>query len=114
MRTKLGNRKLQFFKDETPLKRKRDFPRGEVLLDRKSTRTVPGNIREPDFFLWFVCILYKLSSTARCPSDFINVLITCKRLNGLGFHPLVLSKASLKAFTVKAKNWSESSQQFLK
>ncbi|KAJ1391641.1 F-box-like domain superfamily [Sesbania bispinosa] len=59
-------------------------------------------------------ILSKLSSTATSPSDFINVLITCKRLNALGLHSLVLSKASHKTFSVKAKNWCDSSHRFLK
>ncbi|KAK9120094.1 hypothetical protein Scep_018187 [Stephania cephalantha] len=61
-----------------------------------------------------VCILCKLSSTARCPSDFINVLVTCKRLNGLALHPLVLSKASPKALAVRPKSWSDSAHRFLK
>ncbi|GAB4828623.1 hypothetical protein Ancab_018288 [Ancistrocladus abbreviatus] len=61
-----------------------------------------------------VCILCKLSSSASCPADFTNVLITCKRLNGLGLHSMVLSKASPKAFAIKAKNWSESTHRFLK
>ncbi|PIN13996.1 hypothetical protein CDL12_13376 [Handroanthus impetiginosus] len=59
-------------------------------------------------------ILCKLSSTAGCPADFINVLITCKRLNGLGLSSLVLSKASRRMLAVKAKNWSESAHRFLK
>ncbi|XP_059633531.1 F-box protein At1g67340 [Cornus florida] len=59
-------------------------------------------------------ILCKLSSTAACPADFINVLITCKRLNGLGLHSLVLSKASSKTFSVEAKKWSDSAHRFLK
>ncbi|XP_019180490.1 PREDICTED: F-box protein At1g67340-like [Ipomoea nil] len=59
-------------------------------------------------------ILSKLSSTAECPADFINVLITCKRLNGLGVHSIVLSKASQKMLAVKAQNWSESTHRFLK
>ncbi|XP_073032237.1 F-box protein At1g67340-like [Primulina eburnea] len=59
-------------------------------------------------------ILCKLSSTAACPADLINVLITCKRLNGLGLHSLVLSKSSQKMLEVKAKNWSESAHRFLK
>ncbi|KAJ1410653.1 Zinc finger, MYND-type [Sesbania bispinosa] len=59
-------------------------------------------------------ILSKLSSTASSPSDFINVLITCKRLNALGLHSFVLSKASHKTFSVKAKNWCDSSHRFLK
>lgn len=38
----------------------------------------------------------------------------CKRLNGLGLHSLVLSKASHKMLTVKSSNWSESAHRFLK
>lgn len=38
----------------------------------------------------------------------------CKRLNGLGLHSMVLSKASQKTFSIKAKNWSESAHRFLK
>ncbi|KAL6520546.1 hypothetical protein OROMI_032308 [Orobanche minor] len=59
-------------------------------------------------------ILCKLGSTAGRPADFVSVLITCKRLNGLGLHSLVLSKASEKMLAVKAKNWSESAHRFLK
>ncbi|KAK7306368.1 hypothetical protein VNO77_44303 [Canavalia gladiata] len=59
-------------------------------------------------------ILSKLGSTATCPSDFISVLITCKRLHALGLHSLVLSKASHKIFSVKAKNWCDSAHRFLK
>lgn len=66
----------------------------------------------PDDLL--VSILCKLSSTATCPSDFINALITCKRLNGLGLHSMVLSKASQKMLAVKANNWSDSAHRFLK
>ncbi|KAK4486068.1 hypothetical protein RD792_008734 [Penstemon davidsonii] len=61
-----------------------------------------------------LCILSKLSATAACPADFINVLITCKRFNGLGLNPLVLSRAGHKTLAVKAKNWSESAHKFLK
>ncbi|XP_021745000.1 F-box protein At1g67340-like [Chenopodium quinoa] len=61
-----------------------------------------------------VSILCKISSTASCPADFVNVLITCKRLNGLGLNSMVLSKASPKTFAIKAKNWSESAHRFLK
>ncbi|XP_010556149.1 PREDICTED: F-box protein At1g67340 [Tarenaya hassleriana] len=61
-----------------------------------------------------VCILCKLSSTARCPADFINVLMTCKRLNGLALNSLVLSKVSAKALAVRAKNWSESAHRFVR
>ncbi|KAF7839562.1 F-box protein [Senna tora] len=59
-------------------------------------------------------ILTKLSSTSTSPSDFINVLITCKRLNRLGLNSLVLAEVSPKAMAVKAKNWSDSAHRFLK
>ncbi|XP_061371814.1 F-box protein At1g67340-like isoform X2 [Gastrolobium bilobum] len=61
-----------------------------------------------------VFILSKLSSTASSPSDFINILSTCKRLNQLGIHRLVLSKAGPKVFAVKPKNWSDCAHRFLK
>ncbi|KAE9610488.1 hypothetical protein Lal_00029729 [Lupinus albus] len=61
-----------------------------------------------------ISIFTKLSSTASSPSDFVNVLITCKRLKSLALHSLVLSKASSRMFSVKAKNWSESAHRFLK
>lgn len=66
----------------------------------------------PDDIVLF--ILAKLGSTAACPADFVSVLSTCKRLNALGVHSLVLSKASPKAFAFKSKNWSESAHRFLK
>ncbi|XP_060214189.1 F-box protein At1g67340 [Lycium barbarum] len=59
-------------------------------------------------------ILSKLSSSAASPADFVNILITCKRLNGLGHNSLVLSKASQKMLAIKAQNWSESAHRFLK
>ncbi|CAI9093200.1 OLC1v1028640C1 [Oldenlandia corymbosa var. corymbosa] len=61
-----------------------------------------------------VFILSKLTATATCPADFINVLITCKRFNELAFSSLVLSKSSQKMLTVKADKWSEYAHQFLK
>ncbi|KAK6924659.1 Zinc finger, MYND-type [Dillenia turbinata] len=61
-----------------------------------------------------ICIFRKLCSTASCPSHFISVLLTCKRLNTLGLHPLVLRKANPKSFAVGARNWSESAHRFLK
>ncbi|KAL3025418.1 hypothetical protein AAZX31_04G178400 [Glycine max] len=66
----------------------------------------------PDDLL--VLILSKLSSTASSPSDFINIILTCKRLNRLGLHRLVLSKAASKLFAIKPKNWSEYAHSFLK
>ncbi|KAK4763949.1 hypothetical protein SAY87_013387 [Trapa incisa] len=59
-------------------------------------------------------ILCKLAASAGRPSDFINVLLTCKRLKELGLSPQVLSTASAKTFAVKAKNWSNSADRFLK
>ncbi|KAG9139579.1 hypothetical protein Leryth_016344 [Lithospermum erythrorhizon] len=59
-------------------------------------------------------ILCKLSSSASSPTDFVNVLSTCRRLNGLGRDSMVLSKASSKMLYVGANRWSESSHRFLK
>ncbi|CAL2230727.1 unnamed protein product [Prunus armeniaca] len=112
-------------------KRKKDFA-GERCVCRKrnkiSPETTTGRERAsssssstasvdlfdslPDDLL--ILILSKLSSTANSPSDFISALITCKRLNGLALHSLVVSKASPKTFVLKAKNWSESAHRFLK
>lgn len=61
-----------------------------------------------------ISILCKLSATASAPSEFISVLITCKRLNRLALHPLVLSKAGPKTLALSAKNWSEDAHRFLK
>ncbi|KAM7508745.1 hypothetical protein LguiA_019198 [Lonicera macranthoides] len=61
-----------------------------------------------------IFILIKLCSSANCPSDFINIVLTCKRLVCLGLHPLVLSNAGPKTLAVRAKNWSDSAHRFLK
>ncbi|KAB2000174.1 hypothetical protein ES319_D12G214000v1 [Gossypium barbadense] len=61
-----------------------------------------------------ISILSKLASSASSPLDFINILVTCKRLNRLALHPLVLSKAGSKALAVKARNWCDSAHHFLK
>ncbi|XP_008222159.1 PREDICTED: F-box protein At1g67340 [Prunus mume] len=113
-------------------KRKKDFA-GERCVCRKrnkiSPETTTGGERAssssssstasvdlfdslPDDLL--ILILSKLSSTANSASDFISASITCKRLNGLALHSLVVSKASPKTFVLKAKNWSESAHRFLK
>ncbi|CAN1794559.1 F-box protein At1g67340 [Linum perenne] len=83
---------------------------------RLSTESVSG---ESDIFDVLpddlvISILAKLSSSASCPGDLINVLLTCKRFNGLALLPQVLTKASQKTFAIKAKNWSESAHRFLK
>ncbi|KAJ4835225.1 hypothetical protein Tsubulata_021050 [Turnera subulata] len=61
-----------------------------------------------------VSILIRLTSSSTSPSDFINLLITCKRFNRLGLTPQVLAKAGPKTFAIKAKNWSPSVHRFLK
>ncbi|GMN56638.1 hypothetical protein TIFTF001_025768 [Ficus carica] len=61
-----------------------------------------------------VCILGKLSASTSSPSDFSSILLTCKRFNRLGLHPLVLSKASRETFGIRAANWSDSAHRFLK
>ncbi|CAN8302466.1 unnamed protein product [Cochlearia groenlandica] len=61
-----------------------------------------------------ISILCKLSSSASSPSDFLSVVLTCKRLNRLGFHRLVLAKANTQSLAVTAAKWSDSSHSFLK
>ncbi|XP_010442161.1 PREDICTED: F-box protein At5g50450-like [Camelina sativa] len=61
-----------------------------------------------------ISILCKLSSSASSPSDFLTVLPTCKRLNRLALHPLVLSKAGTQTLAVTAEKWSDSAHAFLK
>ncbi|CAA0408905.1 Zinc finger MYND-type [Arabidopsis suecica] len=61
-----------------------------------------------------ISILRKLATSASSPSDFLTVLSTCKRLNRLGLHPLVLSKAGTQTLAVTAEKWSDSSHKFLK
>lgn len=100
------------------MKRRRDFA-GDNMGCRKRNRYSPEVTGKCNMFDSLpddlvISILCKLSSTAGSPSDFTNVLITCKRLNGLALHSLVLSKASQKTFAIKANNWSESAHRFLK
>ncbi|GKV46242.1 hypothetical protein SLEP1_g53241 [Rubroshorea leprosula] len=64
----------------------------------------------PDDLL--ISILFKLSSSASCSSEFVAILMICKRLNGLALHSLVLSKDSSKMLPINAKNWSESAHRF--
>ncbi|EOY22483.1 zinc finger protein [Theobroma cacao] len=89
------------------------------MLQKKKQRTTRKITDKSDLFDGVpddlvVSILCKLSSSVSCPTDFVNILLTCKRLNRLGLHPLVLSKAGSKALAVKAKNWSDSAHRFLK
>ncbi|KAL0385355.1 UNVERIFIED_CONTAM: F-box protein [Sesamum radiatum] len=104
-------------------RRKVVLPAGDQIGCRKKLKLSPevdgGFPGGCDFFDALpddlvLSILCKLSFTATCPADFINVLITCKRLNGLGLNSVVLSRASRRMLAVKAKNWSESAHRFLK
>ncbi|KAJ7957558.1 F-box protein [Quillaja saponaria] len=102
------------------MKRKKDITIGESMVCRKRQRNSLEKVNgESDLFDSLpddlaLSILSKLSSNSGCPSDFVNVLITCKRLNGLGLHSLVLSKASQNTFAIRAKKWSDSAHRFLK
>ncbi|KAK4597626.1 hypothetical protein RGQ29_015232 [Quercus rubra] len=100
------------------LKRRRDFAADQVSY-RKRSRNSSDIAGKRDLFDSLpddlvISILCKLSSSATCPSDFANVLLTCRRLNGLGLNSLVLSKTSQKTFAIRAKNWSEFAHRFLK
>ncbi|XP_073000559.1 F-box protein At1g67340-like [Typha latifolia] len=86
---------------------------------RKRLRSSREASPAPDFFDGLpddlvLSILSRLSSSAASPSDLISILLTCKRLNGLGMHPLVLAKAPMRSLAIRAKNWSESAHRFLK
>lgn len=101
------------------VKRTKDFSGNGDYIGRRKRSKLSPEITGPDFFDSLpddlvVSILCKLTSSAASPADFVSVLITCKRLNGLGYHSLVLSKASQKMLAVKAQNWSESAHGFLK
>ncbi|GLU12714.1 hypothetical protein SLE2022_293740 [Rubroshorea leprosula] len=87
-----------------PVKKRKNFSRTDEKSDLFDGL--------PDDLIVF--ILCKLSSSASCPSDFINILLTCKRLNLLALHPLVLAKAGAKVLAVRAKSWSDSAHRFLK
>ncbi|CAA2948703.1 F-box At1g67340 [Olea europaea subsp. europaea] len=104
--------------DNRAVKRRVEFGKEQTGC-RKRLKVSPKFAGKCDFFDALpddivLSVLCKLCSTAGCPADFTNVLITCKRLNGLGLHSLVLSKASPKMLAVKAKNWSEPAHRFLK
>lgn len=110
--------KLDMYSESTVNKRGRDSA-GELKICRKRRRISPETAGKCDLFDALpddlvLFILSKLSSSATCPADFTTVLITCKRLNWLGLHSMVLSKASTKMLAVSAKNWSESAHRFLK
>lgn len=100
-------------------RRRREFAGEDTTNCRKRRKPSPAKIAQCDFFDnlpddLVVSILCKLSSSAGCPADFTSVLMTCKRLNGLGLRSIVLSKSSQKIFGVKAQKWSDSAHRFLK
>ncbi|XP_057776964.1 F-box protein At1g67340-like [Salvia miltiorrhiza] len=120
MRTRRGlcyPKAADFCVDDRLLKRRKVEAAAGVQVEGRKRSPESGG--RPDFFDSLpddlvLSVLCKLSSTAGCPADFLNVLITCKRLNGLGLNSIVLSKACRKMLAVKAKNWSESTHRFLK
>ncbi|KAK9668908.1 hypothetical protein RND81_13G095200 [Saponaria officinalis] len=61
-----------------------------------------------------ISILSNLSFSSSSPSDYINVIIVCKRFNRLGLNQVVLSKACSRVFGLKVKKWCESAHRFLK
>ncbi|KAK9054588.1 hypothetical protein SSX86_025667 [Deinandra increscens subsp. villosa] len=83
-------------------------------MKKPKGRTIRSDLFEKLHDDIVISVLCKLSSTANSPSDFIAVLLTCKRLNKLGLHPLVLSKSCSKTFAIRAKNWSPEAHRFLK
>ncbi|KAK4772588.1 hypothetical protein SAY86_014363 [Trapa natans] len=119
MRTRRGLCHPRVFatSDSACSERKRKRAVGDLVAGRHARRRL--RVKEPDLFDnlpddLLLCILSKLSAAASCPSDLISVLLTCKRFNGLGLNPLVLSRASSKTFAVGARNWSDSAHRFLK
>ncbi|XP_054787238.1 F-box protein At1g67340 [Prosopis cineraria] len=106
-----------------PLRMRSDEEQQSVFVSRKRLKKSPENVVAGgggcDFFESLpddlvLSILSKLSSTATCPSDFVSVLVTCKRFHGLSLQSQVLSRVSPKGLAVKAKSWSDSAHRFLK
>ncbi|XP_052184006.1 F-box protein At5g50450-like [Diospyros lotus] len=88
------------------------------MFQRKEPRSLRERSESSDLFDGLpddivISILAKLSFSACSPSDFVSVLLTCKRLNRLGFHPLVLSVAGPEALAIRAGNWSHHAHRFL-
>ncbi|XP_058735884.1 F-box protein At1g67340-like [Vicia villosa] len=90
-----------------------------IFCGKRPKKCLEKTSSEYDFFEALpddivISIFCRLSSTATSPSDFVTVFSTCKRFKRLALHSLVLSKASPRTFSIRAKNWGESAQQFLK
>lgn len=58
-------------------------------------------------------IFIALSSSAGCPADLINAMLTCKRFQNFALNSLVLSNVSVTALKVKPSQWSDGSHRFL-
>ncbi|XP_022998094.1 F-box protein At1g67340 [Cucurbita maxima] len=108
-----------FFSDNRVRKRTHDASADRHFC-RKRNKLSP-DIKTPTSDLFdslpddlVISILSKLGAAASSSSEFINILLTCKRLNSLGLNPIVLSRASLKIFAISARNWTESAHRFLK
>ncbi|GFZ21141.1 HCP-like superfamily protein with MYND-type zinc finger [Actinidia rufa] len=110
--------KVEMCCERLTVKRRRGFA-GEPTNSWKRSKSAPEIAGDRDLFDELpddlvLSVLCKLSSTASCPADFINALITCKRLKALSLQSIVLSTASKKMLAVKANNWCESADRFLK
>nr|XP_023926943.1 mediator of RNA polymerase II transcription subunit 15a-like isoform X3 [Quercus suber] len=95
MRTRRGFCYPRVFEDKNMrvVKRRRDFAAEQVSY-RKRSRNSSDIAGKRDLFDSLpddlvIPILCELSSSATCRSDFANVLLTCRRLNGLGLNFLI-------------------------
>ncbi|KAE8720178.1 F-box protein [Hibiscus syriacus] len=89
------------------------------MLRRKKQRISHKFTEKPDLFDGLpddlvISIISKLACSASSPPEFISILLTCKRINRLAVHPLVLSKVGFKVFALKARSWCDSVHRFLK
>ncbi|KAJ4766002.1 hypothetical protein LUZ62_031291 [Rhynchospora pubera] len=84
----------------------------ELILNGKSINSGnPFDALSDDVLISVLC---KVAASATSPSDLINVMSISKRFSVLGVDQQVLAKASGKAMCVRAKNWSDSSEKFLR
>uniref|UniRef100_A0A7N0TXE8 MYND-type domain-containing protein n=1 Tax=Kalanchoe fedtschenkoi TaxID=63787 RepID=A0A7N0TXE8_KALFE len=100
-------------------RKKQSFSVERVATRRKRMKVAHGEVEKCDAFDALpddlvLSILCKLSASAGSPADLINAQLTCKRMRSLGMHSIVLEKASMKALTFRARNWSENAHRFLK
>uniref|UniRef100_A0A7N0V1M6 MYND-type domain-containing protein n=1 Tax=Kalanchoe fedtschenkoi TaxID=63787 RepID=A0A7N0V1M6_KALFE len=100
-------------------RKRQSFSGDRAVTRRKRMRMAVAEVGSCDAFDVLpddlvISILSKLSASAGSPADLINAQLTCKRMKSLGMDSVVLEKASKKALTIKARNWSENAHRFLK